>query len=289
MLAWVLTATAAYGGVKTEDTTSPRCLDPEKVELEVRAAVGDETVDRMDLLVQLSGTEQWQLALTVRDASGTLWNRIVPAEPVDCPYLTELVGQSFERGLSELPGWGLPTLERSGPEIGFLASTTWPDAVRFGVGLEMWFSLGERLGLDLQLSGVQSMVERIRVGKDLVGVAFVSGQLEVGLGFVQPLVKKQQLRLSSRVGVGPALGVGLGFSKRNVRTVLPRASFLQDVLWAPNRNLRLGARLEIPIVGMGYATSGGMAFGQEPFLRAGLVLGISEKLGRGDGGRAQRP
>lgn len=279
---WVFASSVAQGSVETEDTTG--CLDAGAVEFEVREIVGDNTVDKLHLLVQLSGEERWQLALTVRGQEGTIWNRIVPVEPADCPYLAEFVAQSFERGLAELPTWGLKG-ERLPIDLGVVLSGSLPAPTRVTGAIDAWFPLGPIFALHSQsgfsLTAVQAVYPE--VGVDPAQVSYGSVQSEIGPG-----AAISWLRASTRLGFGVGWASGARFGASDGRTLRPRISSVTDLLIAPGPYFRAGPRLEYRALGARYTESDGTEIAREIPLRIGIVVGISGPVVIGDGRRRER-
>jgi hypothetical protein len=288
MLVWMLGLGTAVASVRIEDSTG--CFEREAVELEIREAVGDTTADNMELVVQLSGAETWQLALTVNSSAGTIWNRIMPVEPVDCPYLPQLVAQSFERGLADLPAWGLHE-ERHWPELSFGVSGTLPSVLRIGFTTKLWIPLPARFGWQFQLTYLQSAVQTVSAGEDVVQVAFLAAQLETGPSFDLP-VGPHRVRLATRVGAGGGRATGRDFKRGNAQTARPSASWMTELLWVPDNHLRVGPRLEVGVIRGNYVSYSGHQIAREIPVRAGLVLELggplSRKSPRGDGSRPGR-
>jgi hypothetical protein len=237
--------------------------------------------------VHLSGTESWQLALTVNNASGTIWNRIVPVEPVDCPYLTELVAQSFERGLADLPAWGLHD-ERRWPELAFVVSSTLPSVLRVGLTAELWMPVGARYGWQFQLTYMQSAVQNVEYRRKVSQVAYIGTQLETGPTLDLPL-GQQKLRAATRLTFGGAQAAGRNFEEGDTRDAEPRVSWMTELLWAPNDHIRFGPRLEVGVVKARFVSVSEKPLAYEIPARGGLVLELGGPLPRktpgGDGSR----
>jgi hypothetical protein len=288
MLVWTLGLADALAAVRIEDSTG--CFNPEAVELEVREAVGDATADDMELVVHLSGTESWQLALTVNSSAGTIWNRIVPVEPVDCPYLPELVAQSFERGLADLPDWGLHN-ERRWPELSFGVSGTLPSVLRVGFITKLWVPIAARYGWQFQLAYQQSSVQTVSLPGDVVQVAFLSAHFETGPSLDIPF-DEYRVRIATRVSAGGGRATGRDFQDGNSQDMRPSAAWMTELLWVPDNHLRVGPRLEVGLVRGNYVSNTGQTIAREIPVRGGLVLELGGPLHRkdspGDGSRVDR-
>lgn len=278
---WGIAGPVAWGsGVHVDDTVG--CLQPEVVELELRSAIGDEVVDRVDLRVKLSGTEHWRLELEVLDGRGSLWNRVVAVEPVDCPYLTALVTQSVERGLTDLPGWDL-SFRPPPSELGVVLAVTMPWAPQIGLGGDLWVPVRGMLHWDFQIDVVAGLLERFASGT----VRLTATTLATGPGLDLPL-PAGALRLATRVGAGASVAVG--GAPTTLTRLRPRALVTTDAGWAADTGFRAALRVELPIVRLCHERDEeGDCTLLEPPLRMGLVVEIAGPLRRSDVGTPDGP
>lgn len=272
---WFIVATVAYGGgVHVDDTCG--CLKPEIVELELRTAIGDDVVDRVDLRVKLSGDDHWRLELEVLDGNGSLWNRNVAVEPADCPYLTALITQSVERGLADLPGWDL-AFRRRPVELGGTLSVTAPWAFRVGFAVDLWIPIRGAFHWQIQPDFVYGLVEEYEIGT----AQLQGGAVGTGPGFDLP-TGSGAVRIAARFAAGATLVNGKG-SVENFSPWAPRALVVSDVGWAAPTGIRSAVRLEIPIARLSFGDGvDGTVDPVEPPIRLGVVVGIAGPLRRSD-------
>ncbi|MEQ1502972.1 MAG: hypothetical protein ABMB14_12115 [Myxococcota bacterium] len=280
-------ATVAAAGVVVEDTVG--CLDAEAVDLELRA----ELVEKADIRIGLGAAPAPALSLAVTDGDARVWDRVIAVKPEDCPYLPSLIALSLERGLSAIPGWGLPEPTRPPPEIGFVVSGSLPWAVRIAVAGDLWLPISGRIGLDLQPEVTYTAVERF--GDQGGGAQLAAFGLAVGGGAQLP-VGPTAIRLATRINPGVWVGVPRGPFDAQGPVVSPRVASVTELGWVASAAVRLGVRFEVPIVRLVLADARG-AEDPEPPARIGLALTVAGRLGGrstrssddGDVGRSDRP
>lgn len=280
---WALASAWALAGVRVEDPHD--CLAAEAVDLEVRSALGDAAVDRLDLLARVEdGAKGWQLSLEVSEAGTRLWDRVIDVQPVDCPFLPALVARSVERGLSDLPGWqvALPN-GRLPSELALTLSGSLPFSIRGGLGAAASIGLRRPLRWDVDLEGFLSGVEPVGVGS----VQWLGAVLGTGPALEFP-AGSDAIRVSVRGRAGPAVMVGGGFDLPVTR-VVPRISGLVDLGWVSRGPLRLALRTEVPAIRLVAVDEWTGEKRAEAPIRVGLVLGVAGRLRPGDGGAGQRP
>jgi hypothetical protein len=276
-LVWALsTALAAWAGVEVTDPTG--CLDAEMIEIELRAALGDEVVEDVELAVRLAdGVEMpsegggWTLSLDATDRGSVIWRKEVEAQPVDCPYLTQIVVMSVERGLTDLPGF-LRRQPPPPPELAFLLAGTLPWAIRVGIGGDLWVPSRRAWASNTQLEIVYQAVEEFGPGRAQVAAVALGTGLGVGL----PL-GRHELRGSTRLGSGANVAIGLGQEKVPLQ-VRPRLVWSTEVGVASASGIRAAARLEVNALRLRYAEVGGGQRVAEPLLRGGIVLALAGPL-----------
>ncbi|MEQ1564625.1 MAG: hypothetical protein ABMA64_03220 [Myxococcota bacterium] len=246
------------------------------MDLEVRAVIPDEVVDRLDFDVSLGGDGPLTFTLVVSNRGDALWSREIPVQPVDCPYLPELAAQSFEAGLATLPRWGLPAPARPSDELGYQAFVTLPSALFAGLGLNYHRGVTPSFrwdaSLDLQISAVES-VER-------GGVQFVGLLLGTGPMAHLPVSDQSAVRGSLRVAFGPTISVGRGFAVDEIE-LWPRGRIIGEVGWAEGRNFRIATRIEAPLVRVAFTVDQSRSF-VEPPVRLGLAFEVAGSLRKGD-------
>ncbi len=273
-----LSGVVAVAAVRVDDPHA--CLTLESLDLEARDALGDAVVDRYDIYARVesgSDADARQLHLEVSEDGITMWRRDVAVEAVDCPYLASLVVLSVERGLADVPKWVLKhgAQAKLGSELGVLGfvTTPIPEAYRAGATVLGSTGLGPRLrakaALDLYA------IARQDVGRGAVAVYGLA--LAPGLSF--DLLRFRQwhsLRVGGQVGGGPAFlhGQDFGAEADSVK-VDRRASATFDVTWATDRNVRLMALVEVPIiqVRLGDFSTGEVV--EEPAFRVGAAIGVA--------------
>jgi hypothetical protein len=270
----------ALADVTVEDSSEPRCLEVEDLDLEVRQVLGDEVVDQISLSARLYGVDGWQLSLVVYDGGELLWQREMSVEPVDCPFLPALIARSVERGLSSL----IDDLQsaREHVELGLLGSVTLPTAARLSGGPSLWLPIHSRLHLQFDLEGYGSFVEPVSEGGwQLAGAwgGFGPG-IETGSG-------SDELRASVRGVLGPAVVIGRGFVDNNEK-VRTRAAILADVGFASRHGIRVLLRAEVPLKRV-VPTQRGRPGTPEPPFRLGLCVGYGGSIGSTEGPTNDRP
>ncbi len=268
MWGWLAAATAS-AGVTVEDGGG--CVDAELVQLELRLVLGDDAVSRSDIDVRLVREGlPWTLTLSVRESTELLWSRDLSVTAADCPYLPTLVARTVEQGLVGVPRWTLGSRRYEvGPDWEVRLAGTVPSAPHVGVGL----AFGRRLGgawhwvVDGELMGTAPM--------PVDGGSARFGGLILSAGFAThaPL-GRSALRLRGTLGGGPVVGVGTGFGPAELLDVAPRmVSTLELAVLFP-KVLRLGMRLQTPLVRVAPGLDEGVRGEPEPWVRAGVVLAI---------------
>jgi hypothetical protein len=283
-MSWLLHGSLAFADVRTQDPSA--CVDPEEVDLEVRASLGDAAVDGLDLFVgvQADGDAR-ALAIRVSDVRGDLlWEKHLAATAADCPILSQLVARSVEAGLAEVPGWRLRAERgRSRPEGAVWIKVSAPIAVRAGLGAglsgqvvgPLWWSGG----VDLYAAPFSN------VGAGVVQV----GGLGVTTGpFARARLGREALDVGFRVWGGAFGVVGRSFDV-GYTTVLPHLSLDPEVWVVTRAALRVGLRAEVPLTRVAFSAAGQKDLTYEPAFRLGIVLGLGGGLRSGEALGGDRP
>lgn len=276
-----LSGAIAGAAVRVDDPLG--CLKLDSLDLEARAALGDEVVDRYDIYAKVaaaSGADARVLHLEVSRDGISVWRRDVGVAEVDCPYLASLVVLSVERGLSEVPKWVLKhgPKARLGSEIGFfLFAATPAEALRGGLTVYGTTGVGPRVRAQAALDVYA--IARQEVGRgavDVYGFALAPGLVldVVHLG-------SSSLRLGGRVGGGPAFLHGQDFgSEPDSFEVRPRFSVTFDTTFAIGSYVRLTAFAEVPFVDVQLGDVGTGDVVEEPPVRVGVAVGVALPLRR---------
>lgn len=286
MAFWAGVSAWALAGVRVED---PRgCLSAEAVDLEVRAALGDEQVDRLALLARIDDAGAgWVLRIEVAEGDRPLWHKEVPVAPVDCPFLPELIARSVERGLAAIPGWSWAEgrRRRSPDEGAFQLSVSAPRAMRYGVGLAFAIGLPEPFLWEFDVEGWLGEVQPVGTGT----AQLFGARLGAGPAVALPALGTT-FRLAGRWTAGPVVSTGRAF-RSPATTISPRSTAQLDLGWGPPGPVpvRVALRTEVVLVGVAPVDTGTGQRAPEPLVRAGLVLGIAGSLRAGDGGGPGRP
>ncbi|MCA9494367.1 MAG: hypothetical protein KC621_30785 [Myxococcales bacterium] len=277
-----LLAIAAWGAVRTQDDLG--CVDPERLDLELRSLVGDEVADGVDVFVRVTDGDPRAITVRVSRHGDLLWGRELQAVAEDCPLLPSVIARSVDAGLAELPAWQLlgPS---AGPrtELQLVGAVTAPFAPRFSIAGRLVTALVGPLRLGLDLEGGWSLVQPVEGG----GVQMASVVAAAGPVIRLP-VGRDALQVGVRGCVGPAVVSGRGFEE-NHTTVAPRVGTHAEVLFASRRALRVGVRGELPITRMAWTVPDTGESTLEPPVRAGIVLGIGGAVRSGDGDAQVRP
>ena len=282
MIGMWLIARTSLAGVVVDDPSG--CLDPERIDLEVRAALGDGQVDDIQLVVHLDVEDTagdlpppWSLHLEVRAHRGVLWQRDLEVEEFDCPYVPALVARSAEQGIAGVPRWQLGMAPRSRPpELGFRLGATLPPPVHVDLGGQLgvrvggpilWFAHTDMFGTAVNPVG--------EGGGQIFGILVGSG-----LGIDLNLGSAGSVRVTTEIGAGPATAIGRQFLA-NDAVLVPRAVARLELGFVPRGAFRISSRLQIPAVRLALRDDGSGGTFIEPWIRVGLVLGLAGDLGRG--------
>lgn len=267
----------ARAEVTVNDATG--CLAFEPVDLELRAVIGDEVVDRFQLLVTLDDGEGPSnvLRLAVSDHDRSVWTKSLDVEDSDCDVLVELIGLSVERGLATLPGWGLKLKQRP-PELAVSVGVSLPWTVRLSVGADVWLPVRDAFHWDIAPELLWAPVRELG---DVGSVQLMGVTAGTGPAVAIP-TGRSALRFVTRLAGG--LAVLVGSDADLTETLLaPRMAWSTDALWAAPWGLRTGVRVEVPIVRLGYRdTVSGVTLEREPRARVGLVAMFGAKIRTSD-------
>jgi hypothetical protein len=239
---WVVSATAA---VRVEGDGG--CLAAQDLDLESRSVLGDELVDRYDIVATMEAEpDTWTVHLEVSDAGVPLWRRNLHIVQADCPYVAGLVAVSIERGLSKVPDLAMPGYERQRhvTEGGFLLAFTMPADERIGYGTYLSVGLPRPLRIELALEGFVGFPQQVGTGR----VTLFGGPLLYGGIAWQPHVPRGNapaLRIAARAGGGLIVAVGEGFgSVADGVALSPHGSVTLDAIFAFGKQFRVGPRAE---------------------------------------------
>lgn len=273
-----MTAAAA---VRTQDEVG--CLESEELDLEVRLALSDEIVERLDLFVRLSGDDPHELTLRVTDQGRLLWSKTTEVAREDCALVPSLVARSLEPALSAIPGWQLQAWRRhQRPELALVATGSLPAAARLGASARALLPLAGVLWWGGDLEGSWSLVEHHESGD----LQIATPGLATGPTLRVP-VGADAIQLHARASLGPAVVVGRGFLADAVN-VAPRVAAAGEVTFASRAWLRVGIRAEVPIVRLAPTFQDtGEAAPEAPF-RLGMILGVGGPLRESEGDGAER-
>ena len=272
-----------WAGVVVEDPVD--CLEPEDVELEVRAALGDRRVDGLQLSARIDDQAlPWRLRLEVQGRDELLWSRALEIKEADCPYLPGLVARSVEQGLAGIPRWQLAT----GPapvddELYLKLAATAPWAPHVGIGGGLGRAVSQSVLLlaeaELSFSGIQPVDEHLGQFTGLL----------VGAGGVLDLpIRHGSIRLQGSAATGPFWVQGRGF-EQNYRSWAPRAVVNGELSYALPVAVRLGLRVQSPFVRLELSDERTGNPSPEPWVRLGLVLSLAGHVGRSEVGSSGRP
>lgn len=306
---WVAVASVALAGVvRVEDGHA--CLDRDALDEEVRATIGDAAADRIDLAAALApGAEPWHLQLSVSEGTTQIWQRALTVAAVDCPYLPALVARSVERGLSEIPGWGLALPARPPRPEAFLAfSMTAPPelvrpptsellrrpgrAPRWSVGPLVSVPIVPPLRFEAEVFGFWSSFERVGAG----GAQVAGAAAGAGPALLVP-VGASAFRTGVRATLGPQVVLGQAFEAADI-DVAPYTTVLWDTGFSFVHVVQTAVRAEVVTLALRYceAQAGSECAADptipstvEPRVRLGLAVAIGGPIGRTDVRRRDRP
>ncbi|MEZ4322274.1 MAG: hypothetical protein R3F61_32675 [Myxococcota bacterium] len=263
---WVgLAFGAGLAGVEVSDPSG--CVDGNRVDDELRLALGDALVDR--LAIRVSTSEPLVVRTVVREGDRTLWSRSTSFEPADCPAIPEAIALSVQQGLAALPGWS-PDIERTrrrlAPTAHLVVSGALPPDGRFGAHFGARTRVAGPLGAWVQA--------RLQIGPSV----------EVGAGSATLLHPALTAGLSLRAdtrwtpdvwvlgGIGPIVAFGNRFDTDRV-VVRPRSTVEVGAGVHPGGPVHIGLFTEIPVLRIQLLDSTGGVY-TESLVRTGLVVGV---------------
>ena len=270
---WSWLIAQAQAGVVVEDDR--RCLDEERIDLELRAVLGDRQVDELDVFVRLDGPFEsaWQVRLRVAREGVTKWQRSMSVLPADCPYLPPVIARRVEQGLAGIPAWQLSTSSHLPTEWSAYTSLSLPAAPHATLGGGLVVGLRDRwLWLvDLEAYAMSVSLDAPVGTGPVQGGRFWGGVVGSGLGLHLGR-ERRGVRISLGASGGPFLATGNGFEEPEA-SVVPRVLLNAQVsaLWGP---FRVGARATVPVVRVQGVAPQTQRTAPEPWFRLGLVLGV---------------
>lgn len=279
----IVPVAAAWAGVGVEDPVG--CLDPEAVELEVRTALGDRRVDGLQLVARIDDEAlPWRLRLEVQGRDELLWSRTLEVKEADCPYLPGLVARSVEQGLAGIPQWqlsGVPAPVSDELYLKVAATAPWSLHAGIGGGLGLAMSQSALFVLELELSfaGIQPV--------DQAQGQFTGLLLGAG-GALDLPIRYGSIRLQGGAASGPFRTLGRRFDE-NFQRWAPRVVATGELSYALPVAVRLGLRLQSPLVRLDLVDQKDGNSSSEPWVRIGLVLSLAGHVGRSEGGSPGRP
>lgn len=268
--------------------SDPRgCLSEERLELDLRLALGDDVVD--DLTVEASSAigDPQTLLLVVKRGGRKVLDRSVSVDDGSCSILQEIVAYTITEGVERLPVWIRSAPPRLPVEAMFRAAGTGPELLVLGLSMGIRKPVTRRFGWTAESELLWSEVLEVRQGGgQLVGVMG-----HVGAGFDILRTKPATARLWSRVGAGFVHVVGFA-TRTDLRGESPRANMTFGLDWVNPTPIQLGIRGEVLFARTQFVSlipeQG--AFGvEEPFFRWGPTITIAGPLARSDDRSDGRP